>query len=93
MQFGDANIIESGDADSKSLGGDGGLFGDVDGRTVPSLDLQMVNSRAGGNNVHDRVNGPNLVKVNLVDGNVMNLCLGVSQQFEGADGGLLDWSG
>ena len=76
-----------------SVSADDGAAADVDGRAVPGADLQVVNARAGGDDVDDGVDGSNFVEVDVVDGNIVDFGLGFAEQLEGADGGLLDGCG
>ena len=50
-----------------------------------------MNTRAGGDDINDRIHGSHFVKVNLFDRHVMNLCLRMAQEFESADGSSLNF--
>jgi hypothetical protein len=72
------------------MGADDGAAADVDGRAVPGADVEMMDARAGGDDIDDGVHGADLVEVDVVDGDVVDLRFGVAKQFEREDGRLLD---
>jgi len=61
---------------------------DVERGTVPGVNGEGVNSGTGSDDVDDRVDGADLMEMDLFDVSVVNLCLAGSEEFEGADGGV-----
>ena len=57
---------------------------------MPGSDFQVMNARAGGDDIDDGVYCADLVEVDVLYGDVMDFGFGLAEEFEGADGGLLD---
>ena len=60
---------------------------------MPCADVEMNDAGLGGDDIDDGIDGSDLMEVNVIDGDVVNLRLGVAEQFEGLDGERLDGSG
>ncbi len=66
---------------------------DVERGGVPAVDVERVDSGAGGNDIDDGIDGADFVEVDFFDVDVMDFGFGGAEEFEGVDGGLLDGSG
>ena len=57
----------------------------VQGRTDPLLDLQILRSHGRADDVNHGIHGAHLVKMNLLDGGVVDFGLGGAQGLENAN--------
>ena len=66
---------------------------DVEGRAVPLVDCEGVNSGGCGDDVDDCINCAYFVEVNFFDGDVVDFGFGGAEEFEGLNCGLFDCGG
>jgi hypothetical protein len=59
---------------------------DGDRRAVDRIHPEHVEAEAAPHDIHDRVNGPDLVEMNRLDGHAVNARLRLSQSLENAAG-------
>jgi hypothetical protein len=59
---------------------------DVDGRTIPALDIERGNADGGAGDVDDGIDGAYFVKMYLVEWQIVDGGFGLAEELEGAKG-------
>jgi hypothetical protein len=66
-----------------------GSSADVQRRAYPFFDRKRFRSHGGADDIHHGIDGADFVKVDLLDGSIVNLGFGLAQSFENANCGRL----